>query len=214
LHSRWYAPILTLAPVGALSLTFLAGSCVFVWALQPQTKWAGFVMLGLSALFMGAFVLVSWRLIKHCSAAGPIHFDRDTDQLRFGRSSTQQTRPLSTIAALQLIPTTWLALLEQVASPEKGASRPTSWPIRALQRALKPRENWFSRKLDHWEQRWQAKRMVFQLNLVFADGARLHLTDWKKRPAIQALAVRLAAFLNVPLTIPGTAEQIAAEPSR
>ena len=52
--------------------------------------------------------------------------------------------------------------------------------------------------------------MVYQLNLVFTDGARLHLTDWKKRPAIQALAVRLAAFLNVPLTIPGTAEPVAA----
>jgi hypothetical protein len=232
LHSRWYAPFLTLAPVGAPSLTFLAGSCVFVWvvfrapmngplawqqaalALQPQTKWAGVVMLGLSALFMSAFVLVSWKLIKHCSAAGPIRFDRDTDQLRFGRSSTQQTRLLSAITALQLIPTTWLALLEQEASLEKGVPRPAPWPVRALQRAFRPRENWYSRWLDHLTQLWQAKRVVYQLNLVFAGGARLHLTNWKKRPAMQALAVRLAAFLNVPLTIPGTAEQVAAELSR
>jgi hypothetical protein len=154
--------------------------------------------------------LFSWKFIRHRSADGPIHFDRDTNQLRFGRSSPQQTRPLSTITALQLIPTTWLALLQKEASLKKAAPRPTHWPVRALQRALKPRENWYSRWLDQLTEWWQARRVVYQLNLVFASGARLHLTDWKKRPAIQALAVRLAAFLNVPLTIPGTAEPVAA----
>jgi 2,4-dienoyl-CoA reductase-like NADH-dependent reductase (Old Yellow Enzyme family) len=76
--------------------------------------------------------------------------------------------------------------------------------------AVRPRENWYSRFIDHLMQWWQARRVMYQLNLVFADGTRLHLTDWKNRPGMQALALRLAEFLNVPLTIPGTAEQVAA----
>src|SRR5207248_8399246 len=135
-----------------------------------------------------AFVVFSWKFIKHRGAAGPIHFDRDANQLRFGRLSTQQTRPLSTVAALQLMPTTWLALLEKEASLETGAPRPTPRLVRALQRAFPPRENWHSRLSDRLWTWWHARCVVHQLNLVFDDGARLHLTDWKNRPAIQALA--------------------------
>jgi hypothetical protein len=88
LQARWYAPFLTLAPVGALCLTFLAGCCVFVWvvvappangqlALQLQVAWGlmqvgwvPFLMLGVSALCMVGFVLFSWKFIRRLRQIG------------------------------------------------------------------------------------------------------------------------------------------------
>jgi hypothetical protein len=205
LNSRWYALFLLFLPgTCCLGLFVLAIICFFVWAALPnlmnrplagqlQAAWTVYPMLATGALCSVVIVMLYWWVIKRSRDAGPIHFDRDANQLLFGRLSQQQTRPLGTIAALQLMPTTVLATMEKEFPPQ-------------TQRVL--------RLIDDLLKWWLARKVVYQLNLVFADGARLHLTDWKKRPAIQALAVRLAAFLTVPLTIPGTAEQVAPELSR
>lgn len=212
LHSRWYAPLITLAPIATLGLPVLAIVCAFVWvvladpmkmqlAMQPQLTLLVFLILGVSMLCIVASILLCWNLVKRHTATGPIHFNRDTDQLLFGQLSQQQTRLLSAIAGLQLMPTTVQALLEVEASLEKEASRPAPWQVRALLWTCPSRRSWQERLIDHLAKWWESKSVVYQLNLVFADSSRLNLTDWKKRPPIQALAQRLAEFLNVPLTV-------------
>jgi len=198
LYSRWYARfLLFLAPSCGLGLFGLAIMYFFVWAVVPnlvnmplalqlRAAWAFYPMLVVGALAIVVIPMLYWRLIKDNRDAGPIRFDRDANQLQFGRLSQQQYRPLGTIAALQLLPTTTLATLEKEAFP--------------------PQTNWILRLVDHLMKWWLARRVIYQLNLVFADGSRLHVTDCRKRAPLQALAQQLAEFLNVPVTSQETAE--------
>ncbi len=212
LHSRWYAPFITLAPIAALGPPVLALVCVFAWivfadplkvqlARQPTLELAVLFIIAVTVVCIIASGLVFWTVMKRHGASGPIHFDRDSKQLLFGQISQQQTRPLSTITAVQLISTTQRALLEKEAAHEKEAARPAHWLVRVLECAFSPRRNWQDRLINYLATWREAKSVVYQLNVVFADGSRLNLTDWKKRHLIEALAQRLAEFLKVPLTI-------------
>jgi hypothetical protein len=198
LHSRWYALFLLFLPgCCCLGLFGLAIIYFFVWAVVPnlinmplalqlQAAWAFYPMLAVGALAIVAILMLCWWVIKRSRDAGPIRFDRVANQLQFGRLSKQQSRPLDTIAALQLLRTTTLETMEKEAFP--------------------PQTNWHLRLIDHLMMWWLVRRVIYQLNLVFADGSRLHVTDYRKRSPLQALAQRLAEFLNVPLMSQGTAE--------
>lgn len=198
LQSRWFAPFLTLGAGFALFLLVLAIVCtVFVVdifadpirrqvALRVGLGWTILQFAALGAIGFVALPLLCWTMIKRHRGHGPFHFDRDADRLLFGRASAQQARPLSTIAALQLIPTTSLTV-----SGNYWAALGESWLTSLL--------------------RWGAAReKIYQLNLVFVDGSRLNLTNWgnwSKPHSIQVLTQQLAEFLSVPLKGPRMDEQ-------
>jgi hypothetical protein len=197
LRSRWYAPFLTLAAVFALFLLAVAIACAaFVAgiladpirrqvALRAGLGWTLLLVAALGAVCVVGFPLVCWGMIKVHRGRGPFQFDRDGNRVLFGRASAPQARPLSTIAALQMIPTTSLAV-----SGDFWGALDNAWPSRLL--------------------RWGAARdKVCQVNLVFVDGSRQNLTNWgnwgKPHP-IHAWTRQLAEFLSVPLVSPRTAE--------
>ena len=105
------------------------------------------------------------------------HFDRNASLLRFGPPTEPETRALSTIVAIQLVPTTVRAVSSLVSDPSTGL----------IGRAA----NWVFSKIK-----------TYQLNLVFADGSRLILTSWENRRAMEELARQLAEFLKVPVIGP------------
>jgi hypothetical protein len=194
LQSGWNAALVT-AGVFYILLTV---ACVTLAALGLYTlagNWQGLLQAGrqdlaLQAAFgFGALGVLGAALavllprvcryvLRGPRGSGPVHFDQDSGVLLFGPPSQQQTRPLGAVAALQLVPTKALG-------PGEGESvRDLPWPIRWL----------------FWLVfRWLARCEVYQLNLVFSDGSRLHLADWGHLRSVRELVRQLAAFLKVPL---------------
>jgi len=189
LKTRWYAPFYVFFPVSILPFLALG-----IWLLVEvaqilddpiKREVAGGILVGLAILGAGCifvFLVFCWTFIRMYRGYGPFHFDRDADVVRFGPASKQQSRPMKSIAAVQLIP----APLEMVLAKEL-TDLDKNWLTRLLSGPLK----------------WAGRRS-FQINLAFSDGSRLNVTNWsgwtRKTPeSMKVAAERLAEFLNVPV---------------
>jgi hypothetical protein len=195
LKSHWSAPLRFLGapPFSIHAFLLVAGATVVAVAgvIDFMTGQVVVQNLTLAACCLGialvgavrttVLVFLSWATMRW-RRGGPVDFDPRGDQLVFGPGTDNLTLSLSTIAALQLIPTTSLS---------GGAG---VWKAATADRSM----------LGSLLKLFVARTKMYQLNLVLKDGLRLNLANWRAWDEPQReLVRRLAEFLEVPLEGPG-----------
>jgi hypothetical protein len=135
-----------------------------------------FVMIGVMGLLAAALFVQMLRIHRQVRRdRGPILFDRSANVVQYGPPAEPETRPLGDIVALQVLVTNMFE----------------------ISRAMTPVKNSWIQRLLNWT---TARAKAYQLNLAFADGSRLNVTNRDRLAPIQELAQQLADFLKVPVT--------------